>query len=330
MDRSILVLQWHARLLAMALMAGMLLAFSGVAWAATALSDPSDPIPLTNGRVTAIALSGNMIYLGGSFTEVITPEGVAVSRSRLAAINADTGEVTDWAPHVSRPVSALAVDGTRLYLGGEFGVVNGAVRSRLALVDAITGALDQNWAPAANGTVRTLALSPDGGRLYAGGEFTTISGKTRRNLAALVASTGALDPTWPRDTSYSVYDVEALGRHVYVAGGGAGGNAAAFDASTGAPLWQLQGDGDFQAVAYLDGQVYFGGHFRVLDDGTGRVRLLSVAADTGSVSGWQPKANRGVWAVGADVLRTRIYTGGDFTKISDQPREGFAQFSVVP
>src|SRR5215211_3173033 len=47
--------------------------------------------------------------------------------------------------------------------------------------------------------VRTLELSPDSGRLYAGGEFTTISGKTRRNLAALEASTGNLDATWQRD-----------------------------------------------------------------------------------------------------------------------------------
>jgi outer membrane protein assembly factor BamB len=179
--------------------------------------------------------------------------------------------------------------------------------------------------------VRTLELSPDSNRLYAGGEFTTISGKTRRNLAALVASTGDLDTTWLRDyPGRPVYDVEASGTRVYVAGGGVGGEAAAFDASTGAPLWSLKGDGDFQAVAYLDGQVYFGGHFRVLDDGTRRKRLLAVAANTGALSEWNPKADRGVWALEADAPNTRVYAGGDFTKISGQPREGFAQFSVVP
>jgi hypothetical protein len=83
-------------------------------------------------------------------------------------------------------------------------------------------------------------------------------------------------------------------------------------------------------VAYLDGQVYFGGHFRVLDDGTRRKRLLAVAANTGALSAWNPKADRGVWALVADALNTRTYAGGDFTKISGQPREGFAQFSVVP
>lgn len=361
------------------LVVGMLLAFSGVAWAAT-LSNSSDPVPQTNGRVNTIAVSGDTVYIGGSFTEVITQNGLAVARSRLAAINANTGKLKDWAPQVNRPVSALAVNGGRvyaggvftraggkrhnyvalidaatgevdhntfdagtdlpvralaasggfLYLGGEFGTVNGELRSRLARVDGITGELDSNWTPAADGPVRTLELSPDSVRLYAGGEFTTISGKTRQNLAALVASTGDLDTSWLRDyPGRPVYDVQASDPRVYVAGGGTGGEAAAFDASTGAPLWNLKGDGDFQAVAYLDGQVYFGGHFRVLDDGTRRKRLLAVAANTGALSEWNPKADRGVWALEEDALNTRTYAGGDFTKISGQPREGFAQFSVA-
>jgi outer membrane protein assembly factor BamB len=373
----------QAYLPAVVLMVGMLLAFSGIASAAT-LSNSSDPVPQTNGRVNTIAVSGDTVYLGGSFTEVITQNGVAVARSRLAAINANTGKVKDWAPQVNRPVSALAVNGSRvyaggvftraggkrhnyvalidtatgevdhtfdagtdlpvralaasgdlasddlLYLGGEFGTVSGEVRSRLARVDGITGELDPNWKPAADGAVRTLELSPDSGRLYAGGEFTTISGKTRRNLAAVVASSGDLDTTWQRDyPGRPVYDVEASDTGVYVAGGGTGGKAAAFDASTGAPLWNLKGDGDFQAVAYLDGQVYFGGHFRVLDDGTRRKRLLAVAANTGALNEWNPKADRGVWALEEDALNTRTYAGGDFTKISGQPREGFAQFSVA-
>jgi len=75
--------------------------------------------------------------------------------------------------------------------------------------------------------------------------------------------------------------------------------------------------------------VYFGGHFRVLDDGTRRKRLLAVAANTGVLNEWNPKADRGVWALEEDALNRRTYAGGDFTKISGQPREGFAQFSVA-
>jgi outer membrane protein assembly factor BamB len=371
----------QAYLLAVALMVGMLLAFSGVAWAATTLRNTSDPVPQTNGRVNAIAVSGDTIYLGGSFTSV-----GGVARSRLAAIDT-SGQLLPWAPHVNRPVSALAVseDGGRiyaggrftraggevhnyvaaidavtgavdpgfdagadlpvralaasvgsLYLGGEFGTVNGQVRSRLAQVDA-NGDLT-SWAPDVRGGSpegpKVLTLELSGSRLYVGGDFDTISGQTRRNLAALVASTGDLDTTWRPQFSRPVYDVEesAVTGSVYVAGGGAGGDGTAFRASDGEFLWSVQGDGDFQGVAYLDGQVYFGGHFRLVDDGTGqqvrRVRLLAVDS-AGALQAWNPEANRGVWAVEADTLRTRIYAGGDFTRISGQPQEGFAQFSAL-
>jgi hypothetical protein len=37
-----------------------------------------------------------------------------------------------------------------------------------------------------------------------------------------------------------------------------------------------------------------------------------------------------VWALEADALRTRIYAGGDFTRISGRLQEGFARFSVLP
>jgi hypothetical protein len=383
-----------ALLFAMMLVA--LLLASGVAVAAT-LSDTSDPVPQTNGRVNAIAVSGNTIYLGGSFTSV---DGVA--RSRLAAIDAASGALLNWVPQVNRPVSALALspDGNRLYvggrftraggerhnyvaridatgfgevdpvdhtfmkkagadlpvralavgtdatlddlvyLGGDFGTVNGEPRSRLAQVDA--NGLLTDWAPDVRGGSlegpRVLTLELAGSHLYVGGDFDTISGQTRRNLASLKSSTDNVEvENWRPRFLRPVYDVEAstTAGSVYVAGGGAGGEGAAFvDASvtgTGVfdPDWSIQGDGDFQAVAYLDGQVYFGGHFRLVDDGTGqdgRARLLAV--DTGgNLEAWNPKANRGVWALEADALRTRIYAGGDFTKIARQPQEGFAQFS---
>ena len=75
-----------------------------------ALMDPDRALPWD--RIPSYgSLSGDTVYIGGSFTEVITQNGVAVARSRLAAINANTGKLTDWAPQVNRPVSALAVNG---------------------------------------------------------------------------------------------------------------------------------------------------------------------------------------------------------------------------
>jgi hypothetical protein len=62
-------------------------------------------------------------------------------------------------------------------------------------------------------------------------------------------------------------------------------------------------------------------------DETRRQKLLAVDTD-GALQGWRPKASGGgVWAMEADAPNTRIYAGGDFTKISGRIQEGFARFS---
>jgi trimeric autotransporter adhesin len=173
-------------------MVGMLLAFSGVAWAATTLSNTSDPVPQpTNGRVRAVLVSDNTIYLGGSFTSV---DGL--SRNRLAAIDANTGQLTDWAPSINKPVRALAVssDGTRIYAGGEFTRAGGKVHNYVAEIDATTGAVIHSWNPSADAPVYALAVL--GPRVYLGGAFGAVDGQSRTRLAAVDALTGALDPQW--------------------------------------------------------------------------------------------------------------------------------------
>ena len=74
----------------------MLLA-GGVALAA--LSDLSEPAsPGANGRVSDILVSGNTIYLAGSFSQITDKDGNTFARNNLAAIDANTGAVTPWNP----------------------------------------------------------------------------------------------------------------------------------------------------------------------------------------------------------------------------------------
>ena len=329
MKRSVLLLS------SMAL--AVLLA-SGVALAA--VSGAPDPGTInTDGRVSAVLAVGDRVYLGGSFTHV---DGVA--RNHLAAVDATTGELTDWNPNANgnvlslaaspdgsrvyaggnfmevggathrrlvsldaqtgtvntafkiglgASVRAIAVSGDSLYIGGDFTSAKGQVRHRLALVDATTAALDPTWAPAADKSVRALALSPDGGRLYAGGAFASISGEPRRYLAGLDAS-GAGAIAWRPllDPNGRVYDLAPSGQAVYSAEGGPGGAAAAYDAATGARPWVVKGDGDVQAVAVEDGKVYLGGHFLKLA-GKDRRFFAAVDATTGGLDPWAPTGSGG-------------------------------------
>jgi len=94
--------------------------------------------PAVNGRVRALAVTGTTVYAGGSFTRALP----GTDRSRLAAFSRSNGSLLPWAPSVDNRVYALAMapDGSRVILGGEFDTVNTTAIHGLAAVDATTGA----------------------------------------------------------------------------------------------------------------------------------------------------------------------------------------------
>lgn len=289
----------------------------------------TDWAPRTDARVTALAASPDdtTIYASGSFSQVN-----GVRRWRLVSLNAATGAVDpNWKPTADSGVHALAVSGNRLYIGGNFLSIDGQSRTRLALLDRTTGALNTGWTPAADNTVRTLALSSDGSRVYAGGDFTTVSGQSGPYLASLSATTGAPSGTFrPPSPNGQVFKLVVTGGRVYTAEGGPGGAAAAYDPITGMRVWRVLADGDAQTITVLGSEVYLGGHFDVFSNQT-RHRFAAVDATTGALdSQWAPSASTtepGVWALASDTLRGRVYAGGDFTSISGRQHLRFAQFS---
>jgi trimeric autotransporter adhesin len=364
---------------------GLLLA-SGVALAAALSSGPDTPTVQTDGAVRTILRVGSKVYIGGSFTSV-----AGKPRTNLAAINANTGRLTGWAPKPNGQVRALAASpngtriyaggaftsvsgnahphvvaisastgrvdrrwktgtdsavlslatsGSRVYLGGRFLKVNGRKQARLAAVEGATGKLSPRWAATADNVVQVLLRSPNGRRIYAGGQFERISGHRRLHLAALDPRTGTPKRGWRPNPCYPVFDLAATTRSIYVAGGGleenctAGGWAEAFRSDNGASRWRISSNGDFQAVALLGGTVYYGGHFEEIPsveppaDGKRWVRFAAVERATGRLDArWKPTADTGVWAMTSDHARKQVYAGGGFTQINGQRKQGLARFS---
>jgi hypothetical protein len=227
---------------------------SGVALAALGNTPDSGTVG-ANGRVWDILRAGDKVYLAGAFSQITDKNGTTFQRNNLAAIDAVTGQVTDWNPSATNPNNpskssvrsmALSSDGVRLFVGGTFTRVGGVPRSRLAAINPLTGAVDGGWKPSADRPVHALVVSNN--KLYLGGDFMTVAGQPREQLAVVDATTGALDPNWtprahrgddnPKNYVWAM-DVSDDGTRIYVGGffnhisGQRTGMLTALDASTG-------------------------------------------------------------------------------------------------
>jgi uncharacterized delta-60 repeat protein len=172
--------------------------------------DPSfNPDPLfaeTKVNSLVVQSDGKVLVGGYSGTVISDPDGDYYEHSYLLTrLNADGSRdpsfesAADEAGRTSlASVQAVTVqsDG-KVVFGGEFTMVKGATRNRIARLNA-NGTLDGTYNPGsgANSRVASIALQPDG-KVLIGGDFTTFNGANCNHIARL-NSDGSLD------TSFSV------------------------------------------------------------------------------------------------------------------------------
>jgi PKD repeat protein len=193
---------------------GVSLAPSGLA-ATVGLSDPQtgrivsdDPANFTphilNGTVYSIVQVGDMVVVGGSFTQVRSnTSSTILTRNRVFAFNANTGVIsTTFNPGPNGTVYKVqqATDGTSVYVGGSFTSAGGRSARNLFKMNVATGAFVTGFTPASfDGAVRDLEVisdpnDPDVQRLWVAGKYTHIGGRAQKALGTINATTGAYDP----------------------------------------------------------------------------------------------------------------------------------------
>jgi PKD repeat protein len=252
--------------------------------------------------VTAVVTAGVVVGLG-------TPAVAATGPAPIEQRNEAT-VTTDPLPTVqidSGIVWAQVIAGDTVYAGGSFSNARPAgagqgqnlmPRSNLLAYDINTG-VATSFAPVINGTVKALAVSPDGSRLYVGGSFNNVDGQARFNFAAFDTATGALlNTVRPAIGGSYVNAIVATDSTVYIGGliGAAAGvtrkNLAAVSAANGALLgWAPTTDlqVDTMVLAPAGDKVIVGGRFEKVNDTTSR-GLAALDLTTGALLPWAATA----------------------------------------
>jgi WD40 repeat protein len=281
--------------------------------------------PSADGDVYALTVAGGQVFVGGAFGTV-----GGLPRARLAAVGTN-GAVLTWNPSANRTVRALASSASRLYVGGDFTTIGSTKRSRLAAFSLAGGALDGSWVPKASQGVLALAYSASSGKVYAGGNFTSLDGDGRAAyVGALDATTGRVDSGFFPQPGFPVLALASSNGGVYAGAGGAGGHLVIWntDGSLQQPVYQT--DGGVQAVVVSGGSLYAGGHFAnyclgnsgsgspfICDHPLQRRKLFQVNLSSGDLTSFAPAFNsaRGVLALAIDPTDGALWVGGDFTKV---------------
>ncbi len=123
------------------------------------------------------------------------------------------------------------VVGNTVYVAGEFTTARPAgaapgtqttPRNNLLAYDIRTGALITSFAPNLNAQALVVKASPDGSRIYVGGDFTVADGEPRYRVAAYSTATGALIPSFAPIVGAQVRGLAVSDTAVYVGGHFAG------------------------------------------------------------------------------------------------------------
>ncbi len=294
--------------------------------------------PNINGRVYALASSpnGKYLYVGGQFSSV---NGRA--RHNIAAFVVKTGRLATRIGDlkVNGQVRAVAATPSGLYLGGSFGSVAGKSRGKLAKLALIKGQFKlTSWAPSANGSVRDIVVDRPGGRVIAGGEFTSVNGTKAAYLAAVSRKQGRLTK-WASHPTADILDLQLCHDTLYAAEAGPGGTALSYALKGGTLNWYYKTDGNVQAVTTVGNYPVWGMHGDnvapaknvAMGEYSKSKRIsrkkLFMLSPSGALMSWNPEISSSAGVLGVWALKTgkgSIYVGGDFTGVHGKIQQRFA------
>ncbi len=277
--------------------------------------------PLVTG-VFALAVLGNGLYAGGSFT---TAGGG--SANYIARWDTAGNAWSALGSGIGGGVYALAVSGNDLYAGGIFASAGGISASRVARWNIA----NSSWSALGLGVNNSVgALAVDGNNLYVGGRFTTAGGVNANRIARWNGSWASVGSGANNGVNGDVFALAVGGGSLYLGGRFtmAGTLSASRIAHWNGSNWSALGSGVNNSVAALavsGSELYVGGFFTAI----GGLGVLCIAKWDGN--NWFALGSGVVRSVAPDVNALAInggslYVGGDFTTAGEKLSNNFGKY----
>jgi PKD repeat protein len=165
--------------------------------------------------------------------------------ARTGLPNISNGEIWD-----------IETIGDNVYIAGSFSTIANTTannktsytRRGLAMYNLNTGLVSTAFNPTINGSIDAVEASPDGTKLFVGGNFSTVNGTTRRDVVSLNPTTGAVNTGFTANADGKVAELAVSNTTVYMGGtyshvnNVAKGALAAVNINTGAVISNFSND----------------------------------------------------------------------------------------
>jgi hypothetical protein len=306
-----------------------------------------------NNRVSALAVLGNEVVVGGNFTSA-----GGVSANRVARFNTQTntwsslgtgssngvsGGVYPYDPYVT----ALAVLGNEVVVGGNFTSAGGVSANYVARFNTQTNTWSSLGTGSSNGVNNWVyALAVLGNEVVVGGTFTQAGGVSANYVARFNTQTntwstlGTGSSNGVSGGSSTVYALAVMGNEVVVGGDFtlAGGVSANFVArfNTQTNTWSRLGTGSsngvggiVRALAVVGNEVLVGGDFTSAGGvGANRVARFNTQTNTWSSLGTGSSNGVNYWVYALAVVGNEVVVGGRFTSAGGVSANYVARFNT--
>jgi hypothetical protein len=319
----------------------------------------------TDSKVTDIKVYGDDVLIAGKFTQLDPSTLEPTTKRNLVLIDGTTGDEIRWykgSPGLESVLAAPQVPAP----GGEGTVYGGGV-SLSAFDFKTGKKLWTRARTTVDPSLRTHKLAPgyrdlelDGSTIWAACACDAVAAPdgTLNPAKALVklSTEGVHDASWVADAGVGAFGISLVEapRALYLGVGGSDFLAKFYKAEGGRRDWVRDTSGSVQVVEVMEGQLVIGGHFwEVADEKGDRCGFrspsdpskldpnddcqtrkgLAIYSPLGVLEpNWDPVLAGSwnlAWALHPEVTPqgTRLYVGGEFTKVSGDTQTNYARFS---